>query len=128
MANKMLNMRKFSSLFDKFSIKSRNGLKVINKTQAIRYLGTDSAFESGIRSYTNKNLSYATTSNLNFNLQPDTIGDLIEKCAKESPNNISYIFPHNGGLSLTFLELSQRVTTLANSLLKIGFQKGIYVL
>ena len=129
MAFRIFHMNKFSRVFNKLSIKSRNELKIWNHLQTIKYLVTDSTLNESdtIKSYTNKILSYATTSNVNFNLLPDSIGDLIEKRANESPNNISYIFPHNGGLSLTFSELSQRVTTLANSLLKIGFIKGLYI-
>lgn len=121
-------MQKFLNILEKLSTKSKCGFKIINKNELSilkRSLGTDSTSnESIIRSYTNKNLSYATTSNINYNLIPDTIGDLIEKRVKESPNNICYIFPHNDGLSLSYLEVSQRINTMANSLLKIGFKKG----
>ena len=121
-------MQRFVTILDKLSTKSKYGLKIINKNELKilkRSLATDSAKnETTIKTYTNKNLSYETTSNIKFNLLPDSIGDLIEKRSKEFPNDISYTFPHNGGLSLTFLELSQRINTMATSLLKIGFKKG----
>jgi non-ribosomal peptide synthetase component F len=80
--------------------------------------------EFTIQSYTNKMISYATTINMGFNLTPDSIHTLIDDRARQVPNRICYAFPHNRGLKLRYIELKQRVTTLAQSLLNLGFSKG----
>jgi len=48
-------------------------------------------------------------------------GDLLRSIAKRSPNTTGVIF---GDVSLTWLELNQRVNRLANALLGLGLVKG----
>ena len=122
----MIAVMKFNNLLVKFpkqlKLKNFNSVQLKN---SLRCLTTETkSKDATISCYTNKKISYATSSNLNFNLLVDTIGELIEKRAKEVPSDAAFIFPHNGGLTLSFLELSQRVKTMAQSLLTLGFKKG----
>lgn len=40
------------------------------------------------------------------------------------PNHKVFSFPHNRGLSLSYLELKQRADVISQNLLEMGFQKG----
>jgi hypothetical protein len=122
-----MHLKNLSFKINSFLLKQRYGSEILtcNKTKFIqRYIATNiNSNETIIKTYTNNKISYATTSNSDFTLLPDTLRDLLEKRALETPSNISFAFPHNG-LKLSFLELEQRVKTMANSFLKLGFKKG----
>jgi non-ribosomal peptide synthetase component F len=68
--------------------------------------------------------SYALSIPESFFLLPETIGERIEASALERPDEICYVFPHNRDFIVTFKELKQRVDTMAQNLLNLGFAKG----
>lgn len=122
----MQSSKRFLSLVKHLKSKSIANIGGVNNSYIQAFYLSNQANSSGqiIKTHTNGKLSYATTINSDFNLLPDTLGDLIKKNAKEKPNDICYTFPHNGGLNLSFLELEQRVNQMAQSLLNLGLQKG----
>jgi acyl-CoA synthetase (AMP-forming)/AMP-acid ligase II len=84
---------------------------------------TDDPILNNTFTFTNKKKSWST-SVTPVNLIDDTVGELIEKSALERPNDVCYIFPHNKGLQIKFIELQERVNHIAQNLLALGFQKG----
>lgn len=121
----MKHLNLVNNLLNSFN-KKRNALKYLSSkysslsiAQKLESNGTSSYLET----FTNSRLSYANTLYPEFRVQPDTIGDRVNKWATEKPNNVSYIFPHNR-MRLTFLETQQRVHAIARNLLSLGFKKG----
>src|SRR5690606_34971334 len=55
-----------------------------------------------------------------------TLGQMLEKWAKEEPNNDFMVYPDRG-LRLTYAELNDRVTQMAKGFMEIGVTKGSHV-
>jgi acyl-coenzyme A synthetase/AMP-(fatty) acid ligase len=109
-------------------------LKVSRKNQLLnicvgstRHYATKEESEKFIQSWetvTNKKKSYAQTVIPKFTLIPETLQERIESSAQERPDELCYVFPHNGDLKFTFKELKQRVEVMSQNLLNLGFTKG----
>jgi hypothetical protein len=58
-----------------------------------------------------------------------TIGEQLNKQAKENPNKVVYIFPQNRGddIQLTFLDVKLKAELLAQNFLEMGLRKGFFI-
>ena len=74
------------------------------------------------QSFTHKKISYSTSLS-RYPLVFDTIKDLIDARAQDSPDKLLFAFPHQG-VNLKFKEAKERVDVVAQNLLRLGFQKG----
>jgi non-ribosomal peptide synthetase component E (peptide arylation enzyme) len=75
-----------------------------------------------IKSHTHPKMSYATTVS-EFPLVLSTVRDIIDEQAQKLPNQMIYAFPHQG-VNMKIGELKQRVDTMAQNYLELGFHKG----
>ena len=55
-----------------------------------------------------------------------TLGQMLEKWAKEEPNNDFMVYPDRG-LRLTYAEFNDRVNQMAKGFMEIGVTKGSHV-
>ena len=58
---------------------------------------------------------------------PDTIRDRIDKMADAYPNELAYIYPHNGDLRLKYSEIKSRVYKIMENLMDLGIRPRDHV-
>lgn len=75
-----------------------------------------------MKAHTNGVMSYASTTS-EFPLINETIRDRLAVKAKTHANKVGYAFPYQG-VDMTWAELKERVDTVAQNFLDMGFQKG----
>ena len=75
-----------------------------------------------MKAHTNGVMSYASTTS-EFPLVNQTIRELLAGKAKSHANKVGYAFPYQG-VNMTWAELKERVDTIAQNFLDMGFQKG----